>query len=418
MSTSSSRTVLALLGSLALATGATGCARPLPGHSVDPVGFAVAPPFAGSLTYEEAVRRAIVHSPELQALRLSIDAAGGWPPREPVGLEVGADSDGRPELGLEFDLLSLVGLGPQRAELVLARLRRSEAGLALHARTREVAVEIAEAYAIEAALSDAAPSFAVLDPEAFVKAGLAPEAANEARDALNATLAVDAAAREAAKDAARLRVKRHVGLLPRSQLVLVLPTGPWPIVQEPDPQSVLASHPAVLRRVGAYEVSRGTLLRAQSNRDPGLVLKPALALDPSQFFGAVALRLPVGAGSEIRAAHARMEAARLDVRAAVLEALEEAHAAQRAWAVSEQAVSAARAHRKAALALNDAERVRVDAQGEGFTEAVLAGNAVVDATTALREAQLEAARARVRAAASSGWPLPSGVVPAPSCNRP
>jgi hypothetical protein len=382
------------------------------------VGLAVAPPFAGTLTYEEAVRRAVLHSPELQALRLGIDAAGGWPPQEPIGLEVGADSDGRPELGLEIDLLSVLGLGPQRAEFVLARLRRSEAGLALHARTREVAIEIAEAYAIEMLLSETTPPFAVLDPEAFVRAGLAPEAANEAKDAVTATLALDLAAREAAREAARLRVKRHVGLLPQSHLVLVLPTGAWPNVQKPDAQSVLASHPEVLRRVGAYEVSRGALLRAQSNRDPGLVLKPALALDPAQFFGAVSLRLPVGTGSEIRAAHARMEAARLEVRSAVLEALEEAHAAQRAWEVAEQAAAAARLQRKAALALNDAERARVEAQGEGFTEAVLAGNAVVDATTTLREALIETARARVRAASSSGWPLPTGVCPVPCGSRP
>lgn len=148
----SGRAVLVAAVSLALTWAAAGCARPLPGHRVDPVGLAVAPPFAGPLTFEEAVRRSVVHSPELQALRLGIDAAGGWPPQEPMGLEVGADSDGRPELGLELDLLSLLGLGPQRAEFVLARLRRSEAGLALHARTREVDIEIAEAYAIEVAL--------------------------------------------------------------------------------------------------------------------------------------------------------------------------------------------------------------------------------------------------------------------------
>jgi hypothetical protein len=411
------RAVLTAAVSVAVASAAVGCARPLPGQPADPVGLAVAPPFAGPLTYEEAVRRAVLHSPELQALRLAMDAAGGWPPQEPVGLDVGADSDGRPELGLEVDLLSVLGLGPQRAERVLARLRRTEAGLVLHARTREVAIEIAEAYAIEMVLSEPSPPFAVLDPEAFVQAGLAPEAANEAKDAVVATLAVDALAREAAREAARLRVKRHLGLLPESHIVLVLPAAPWPRVEKPDARSVLASDPAVLRKVGAYEVSRGTLLRAQANRDPGLVVKPALALDPAQFFGAVSLRLPVGAGSEIRAAHAGMEAARLDVRAAVLEALEEANTAQRAWEVAEQAAVAARSQRKAALALNDAERARVQAQGEGFTEAVLAGNAVVDATTALREALIEAARARVRAASSSGWPLPTGVAPVPCGGR-
>ena len=71
---------------------------------------------------------------------------------------------------------------------------------------------------------------------------------------------------------------------------------------------------------------------------------------------------------------------------------------------------------RAALALSDAERARVETQGEGFAEAVLAGNAVVEASGGLREARIEAAKARVRAAVAAGWPFPS--LPGPEAQQP
>ena len=137
-----------------------GCARPLPGQAVDPLslGHEAQRGSPVQLTFEEALREAVLHSPELAALQLRIAAAGGWPLRSP-SVWRSAATDDRPELGLELDVLSLFGLGPQRAEKVLARLRRSEAGLTLQARVREVAAEIAEAYAVDLALAESAPEF-------------------------------------------------------------------------------------------------------------------------------------------------------------------------------------------------------------------------------------------------------------------
>ncbi len=409
------------LGTLLLAALPVACARALPGGVLTPADVLEEPtPVASSpLTFEDALRRAVRDDPELASLRAGILGASGWPAAEPLGLWAGADNAGRPELGLELDLLSVLGLGPRKAEQVLARLRGSEATIALTARTREVAGELAEAYAVSAALSAPPPEIVLLNAEAFVKAGVAPAATNAAAAAARATLDADGAARAAEIQASSLRVRRRLGLRPDAPLTLDTSDAAFPVVPEADARRLLAASPELMRRLAAYEVARGELLRAQSNRDPGLVLNPALALDPSQFFGAVRLRLPIGAGPEIRAAHARLEAARLSVRAAVLAALEEAALTRAAWQVAEGASAAARSRLGAALALADAERGRVEAQGEGFTEAVLAGNAVIDAVREARQAVAEAARARVRAALAAGWPsaLPA-LPPSPPCSVP
>lgn len=405
---------LCLLALLALPGALPGCARrPLPGAPLEPltlVGGPAAPstvPDEPALPVEQALARALRDDPHLLALAAEARAVAAWPAREPLELAAGTDSDGRPELGASFDLLSVLGLGPVRAERVLARLRAHEAGLRLLARGREVAGEVLEDYAASAALARVPPPPSLLDPQAFVEAGLAPTAVTASAEAARAALPAEEAEREALRLAARLRVGRHLGLPPGAAPRLgAVPPG-WPDVPAPEATRLLATSPEVQRRLGAYEAARGELLHAQSLRDPGLVLEPGLALDPVQLLGALRLRLPQGAEGPIRAGFARLEAARLEARAAVLIALEEAHAAAAALAAAEARAAAERARYEAALALAGSERARVLAQGEGFTEAVLAANAVVDAASTLRDAEVAAARARVRAALAAGAaPLP------------
>jgi outer membrane protein TolC len=395
-----------LLGACALA-GACTHGRPAP--PLDPVALSVAlsgapsPAPAGPLAYEDAVRRAVAGSPELAAARKAVEGVNLWPAREPLGLSMGDDSDGRVAAGLEIDALSLLGLGPIRAERCLARARRDEATIAWHARTREVAGEIAEAYAVEGALREAPAPPAFLDAEAYVRAGLAPAASTSAAEAARISIAADEVSREAERRAQRLRVGRHLGLTPEGAPVLLVTAAPWPDVPPADAARLLAVDPEVQRRLAAHEVARAEVARAHMGRYPSLVLSPSLAFDPRYFFGAVGVRIPLGAGAQVRAAVARLESARLSVRAAVLEALERAAA----WQAAERRAGAARARFDASGALATAEKTRVEAQGEGFTEAVLAGNSVVDAARGLREAVVEAARARVRAALAAGWPSPA-----------
>jgi hypothetical protein len=68
------------------------------------------------------------------------------------------------------------------------------------------------------------------------------------------------------------------------------------------------------------------------------------------------------------------------------------------------ALSAARRRADASSALLSSSRLRLEVASGSPVETVLAADAVVDASAALRAALLEEARARVRAARAAGWP--------------
>jgi hypothetical protein len=401
---------------LALALSTTGaCARRVPAPPLDPVALATAGPSetGAPLSFEEAARRAVAEGPELLSLRKAIEGVNLRPMREPIEVSAGRDADGRAEAGLVFDALSLLGLGRIQGERCLARARRDEATIAWHARAREVVGEVAEAFAVDAALAEGPPAPVLLDSEAFVKAGLAPAASTRAVEAARTSLAADVAAREAERRLQRLRVGRLLGRRPEHAPGLLASPAPWPEVPAPDAARLLVVDPAVQRKLAAHEVARGELARAHAGRYPRLLVNPAVAFNPAYFFGAVALELPVGAGAEVRAAIARVESARLAVRAAVLEALERAEAAAEEWRAATALDRAARTRFEATVALADAEKARVETEGEGFAEAVLAANGVVDAARDVREASAAAARARVRAAFAAGWPAPAFGGPLP-----
>jgi hypothetical protein len=402
------RRAVLLLPSLLVATA---CARTTPTRPLDLVALAAAEPVdaAASLTFEDAARLAVAEGPELASLRKAVAGVNVSGMREPVEVGAGTDADGRAEAGLTFDALSLLGIGQIQGERCLARALRSEATIAWHARTREVVGEIAEAYAVDAALAVAPPAPVLVDAEAFVKAGLAPEASTTAAAAARTSLGAEIRARESERRLQRLRVGRLLGRRPEAAPALVAAPAPWPVVPRADAARLLALDPGVQRKLAAHEVARGELARANAGRYPRLLISPSVAFNPTYFFGAIGLELPLDAGAEIRAAGARVESARLAVRAAVLEALERAEAAAEESRVADELERAAKAQFDASARLADAERARVETQGEGFTEAVLSANLVVEATRDLREAAVLAARARVKAALAAGWPsgLPS-----------
>lgn len=396
---------LHLAGVLAVAMAAAGggCARPLPGATLEPASLAAseAPPLDSPLAWDEALARALAHDPSLAAARA---AAAGVAAPSPGALEAsaGTETDRRPEGVLTLDLLAVLGQGPARAERVLARLRRDEAGRELAARTREAAEDLARAYAREAALAEPLEAPPPLDAAGLVQAGLAPAAVQALLEADRAAWAADEAARAAEQLGHALRVGVRVGAPAGTAPVLQPPASGWPAVPTAGPAALLAVHPGVQRALAAYEVARGEVLQAQAARDPGLVLSPSLVLDPSTFFGAVHLRLPLAAGEEVRAAFARLEAARSRVRGTVLAALAEAQALRAQWQAAEARVQAGAARLAAAQALAGSERQRMLAGAQGFTEALLATREVLDAHGGLRDARLAAAEARVRAAFAAG----------------
>jgi hypothetical protein len=366
---------------------------------------AVEAPPKGPLSFDDAVRWAVEHNPDLLALRARAAAVNVLPAKEPIGLEASRDADRRPETMLTFDVLSLLGIGPQGAKEALARARRSEAFIAHHERAREVAGEIAEDFAIERVLRALPAIDAAPDPKAFVASGLEVTAATRIADAVGAARAAEVAGRDAEQVSTRAALARSLGAKPESAPTIVLPEAAWPPLDERvDPAALLASRAELQRKLAAYEVADGELAAAVAAQWPGLELAPGLAADPTAVFGAVRLRLPVGADREVVAMESSREAARQDVAAAVLDALADAASSRAAWTAAERREHAVRERLAASGDLLRAAQARLETGTGSALELVMATRDAIESSGELRMAAVDAARARVKAARAAGWP--------------
>jgi outer membrane protein TolC len=365
---------------------------------------ATPPAPAGPLTFEEAVRFAIAHDPDLLALRARAAAVNVGLVPQPVGVDAGVDMQRRPEAGLMIDAFSLLGIGPARADRALARARRSEVWMRHHEHVWELAATVAESFAVHRALADHAVPDVALPAEAYVEAGIEIEAVRTVAGATDAEVAAErrALAAETAKNAWVLL--RRLGLPPTANLAIALPERSWPTVAPATTRAVLASRADLQRGLASYETADHELRKAVAAQVPSLVLTPMWSFDEAWLFGRVGLRLPVGAPGEARAALAAREAARHDLAGQVLDALGEAAAAREDAAVAAARLDAARRRAKASQEVFDAAKGRVELTGASLMDAAMAAEAAIAASRDLREAAVEEARARVRAARAQGWP--------------
>ena len=356
------------------------------------------------LAFEEALRLAIARNPDLVGLRARAASVNVNPPPEPVEVGVGSDSDRRAEATLSLDALSLLGVGVRSAERALARARRNEAWIAHHARAREIGGEIAEAFAVEQALSDLVEPDVHFDAAAYVRAGLETSAAESATTATEADWKTEKSERAAERGVNRLTLARLLGLAPGVAVTPRLPGPDWPAVPVVSPAALIRSRPDVQRKIAAFEVADRELRRSVSAQYPSVVLEPGLASDPTTFFGTVRLRVPLGASSAVLAAEQSREAARSEVESAVLDAVREAGEAGLRHEAARVATASARRRLSASVDLLKATRGRLEFASGSVIETVFAADAVVAAARSAREAQIAEARARVRAARSAGWP--------------
>lgn len=384
---------------------ACGCARYQPAPVNPQLALAGSLPAAGPLGFEEAVRWTVEHNPELRALRSRVGAVGA-PPGEPVEVGAGANEDGRANVGASIEALSLLGIGPRAADRSVAAARRSEAWALHHERARALAVDLAEAFAVERALTSLPQPEYEVDVSAFIQAGLESSAAETATSATRAEWDAEVALREAERASNRSGFARLLGLGTHTAPPMTLESPDWPVVPEPAPAALTAARADIQRLVAAFEVADAELRRAVAGQYPGLLLEPEVALDPTALFGAVRLRLPIGAGAQVRAAQCAREAARADVEAGVLAALDEARRARAAHHGATVALRSARLRAEASVQVLRAARTHLEASSGSVIDVVFAADAVVAAARALREASVEEARARVRAAAAGGWPRP------------
>ncbi len=363
---------------------------------------APAPP-EGALPYARAVEWAVLHNPDLLALRQRAAAVNVSVPPVPPELKAGVDSDQNPEAILVLDVFSLLGIGRRGADKALARARRNEAWMRHHERAREITIEIAEAYEVERVLAELPLPRVTFDPRPYVRAGFAPASAETVMRAATESVRAEGERREAERAANRLALLRLLGATPLGKVEIA--TASW---QEPPPaewRAVLKARADLQRQLASYEVAEAEFRRAVAEQYPALVISPSVGGDPVGLFGAVGITLPVGASKEARAAESARDAARLELQGAVLDALRDAETSRHAAAAAGSGLAAARARRAAQEEILRTAMAELEARSGSFLDVVFAVEGLVDAATAEREAALDEARARVRAARDAGYPV-------------
>lgn len=387
----------------ALLLGACVSYRARPVDPAEEAEKAARPP-EGPLSYEAAVRFAVAQNPDLRAMRLRMEAIAERPPPEPLSIGAGANEDSDFVAEAEADALSLLGLGVRRADLALARARRREALLRHHERAREIAAGLAEVFETERLFSSLAEPPEPMAPDAFVRAGLLPVAAEKVARADRAGLDAERSARASLRAANRIRLLRLLGCAPGAAPDLSLPEPPLPPPGPCPPRRALEARADVQRSLAEYEVAEARLRRAVAAQFPSITLEPSLGGDPLSLFGMVSVRIPVGASREARAAEAEREAARADLAALVLDALAEAERTAGEAALAAARLLAARERAAAAEELRRTAPMRLQTDASAPAEVVLEGREAIEAAAALREAALEDLRARFAAARAAGWP--------------
>jgi hypothetical protein len=362
-------------------------------------------PPEGALPYDKAVEWAVLHNPDLLALRKRAAPVNLSVPPEPPELEAGIDSDQNPELILVLDVFSLLGMGRRGADKALARARQNEAWMAHHERAREIAGEIAEAYEIERVLAALPMPEAAFDPAPYVRAGFAPASAESVMAATAEALRAERQRRDAERAANRLALLRLLGAAPLATVEIAPADAPWPEPPTADWRLILKSRADLQRQLAAYEVAEGEFRRAVAEQYPALVVSPSVGGDPLDFFGAVAITLPFGASKEARAAEAARDAARLELQGAVLDGLRDAETARHEAAAAASELAAARMRRSAQDEILRTALAELEGRSGSFLDVVFSVEGLIDAAAAEREAALAEVRARLAAARAAGWPV-------------
>lgn len=362
-------------------------------------------PPEGSLPYERAVEWAVLHNPDLLALRKRAAAVNVSVPPEPPEISAGVDSDQNPELILVLDVFSLLGMGRRGADKALARARQNEAWMAHHERAREIAGEIAEAYEVERVLAALPMPEAAFDPAPYVRAGFAPASAESVMKATAESLRAEGQRRDAERAANRLRLLRLLGASPLATVEIAPFGSPSPELATPDWRAILKARADLQRQLASYEVAEKEFRRAVAEQYPALVVSPSVGGDPMDFFGAVAITLPFGASKEARAAESARDAARLELQGAVLDGLRDAEAARHEAVAATAELAAATMRRAAQQEILRTARAELEGREGSFLDVIFSIEGLIDAAAAEREAALEEVRARLSAARAAGWPM-------------
>jgi hypothetical protein len=362
----------------------------------------------GALPFEAAVRLLVARNPDLAATRAAIAAVNVSPGPAPLGGTTQFEDGRMTETILRTDVLSLLGLGPRGARIALARALRDERVRAHHERARALVADLAEAYAIERVLRDLPDPDVDLDLDvaAYERAGLAPEAVLAAARSLRAEGGAEARVVASRLQDARRAVARLVGAGPGSSVEPAGVEPGWPAPAEVERNRLLLTRGDLQRLQAAWLVADRRYRYEVARQMPNLVVGLGANVDLEFPMQVVQVELPLDAPAEARAAERARRVAFHELEAGVLDALHDAASARLDLEAAVARREAAVERRAASRHLLRARLAQLETDPEALGDAVLVGGRVVDAARQFREAAVDEARARVRAARASGWPAP------------
>ena len=360
----------------------------------------------GPLSFEEAVRLLVDRHPGLAATRAAIGAVNLSPGPQPL---VGSVQimDGRAgESILRTDLLSLLGLGPRKAELALARAMRDERIRAHHQRARDLVAELAEVYVVEQVLASLPPPRVELDVDAYETAGLASTSLLAAARSVTAEGRAEEEVIASLLADARREVAHLIGAAPSSAIEPVGVDAAWPGLPEVDRRKLLLARGDLQTLLAAWRTTDARYRYQVERQVPNLVLGLGGNVDLDFPMQLLQVELPLDAPAAALAAEQARRVAFHRLEEGVLDALHAAESASLEWNAAQARLEAAAERRKAAAALLTARQAVLATDSAGLDAVVLVAGRVVDAARQYREAGVAEARARVRAARAAGWPTP------------
>ena len=384
---------------------AHGALRPL-GVTPTSARASLPPPPQGELAFETAVRQLVARHPELIALRAEAAAIDPDPARVRIDAEARVRDGEVGDVMLGTEVLALLGLGPRGAQIALARALREEACLLVHERARARVGELAEAYAVHAALEALPPLPSAPDLATWREAGLASDALNEAAAGVAEALDVEASLRSIELGRAREAVSVLVGSTPADDVHPVAPSEPWPPVAAGSEDALVLARGDLLRRLAAVTVAERALRVAAQQQWPDLMLKLGQGIDPSTPLQTIGLSIPLDAPRKVAVARRRRDAVAKRLDEGVHTALAETAAAARDAEAAQARVRGVVADLRTVDALVTAERARLDTTPDALSAWVEVQGRRATLLRAERESRVAAARARVRAAVAAGWPSP------------
>jgi hypothetical protein len=390
-----------------LAGAATGCTAYRPELVRTPAAADRAPaPPTEALTFDRALVLMVERNPELRALGAEARGVNLRPYDAELRGILEVEDDRVMQATLGTDVLALLGIGPRPAQRALASAMRYERLAMRLERTRELAGELAVAFAALGELDALVATVTPLDVSAYRRAGLA--APSDATESAAARIGWGAEREIVALEARRhrLTIARLIGSGPEHDVQVLPPSASWPRVPAPDERALLYARADLQRLAAALAVADREARLAAARQWPNVGIDFGAVFDPTDPFGMLEVSLPLAAAGEARAALARRDAARLALEAGVLAARHDAAQAQIALTEADANLRYAQGMWDGRHAAVRAARLRASIDTKDLSMAVRMEGEEIESARDLREARLMRARARVEAAVAAGWPSP------------